>query len=75
MPRGIPTNIDPGNQHLQEVTVMDWSTLFFVFILITSIQPALRQKMIEAARQRLLHDIERLRGSRVIALIHRQEIF
>ena len=54
---------------------MDWSTLFFVFILITSIQPALRQKMIEAARQRLLHDIERLRGSRVIALIHRQEIF
>ncbi len=54
---------------------MDWSTLFFVFILITSIQPALRQKMIEAARQRLLHDIERLRGSRVIALIHRQETF
>ncbi len=54
---------------------MDWSTLFFFFILMTSIQPALRQKMIEAARQRLLHDLERQRGSRVIALIHRQETF
>lgn len=54
---------------------MDWSTLFFLFILMTSIQPALRQKMIEAARQHLLHDIERQRGSRVIALIHRQETF
>jgi len=54
---------------------MDWSSLFFFFILITSVQPVLHQKMIEAARQRVLHDLERQRGSRVIALIHRQETF
>jgi ClpP class serine protease len=54
---------------------MDWSVLFFIFILLASVQPAIRQKMVEAARQRLLHEIERLRGTRVIALIHRQETF
>jgi ClpP class serine protease len=52
---------------------MDWTTLLFIFFLITSVQPVIRQKMIEAARTRLLHEIERQRGSRVIALIHRQE--
>lgn len=54
---------------------MDWTALFVIFFLITSVQPLIRQKMIEAARQRLLHEIERQRGTRVIALIHRQETF
>lgn len=47
--------------------------LFWVFIILTSLQPILRQKMLEAARQRLIRQIEQRRGSRVIALVHRQE--
>ena len=45
--------------------------LFWVFFVIVSLQPILRQKMLEAARQKLLHQIEQQRGSRVIALVHR----
>jgi len=46
---------------------------FWVFFIIASLQPILRQKMLDAARQKLLHQIEQKRGSRVIALVHRQE--
>ncbi|NDY42679.1 hypothetical protein G3N55_07475 [Dissulfurirhabdus thermomarina] len=49
---------------------MDVLFLFFVF---SALQPVLRQKMLEAARQRMLQKIERERGSRVILLVHRQE--
>lgn len=47
--------------------------LFWIFFIISSLQPVIRQKMLEAARVRLLRAIEQKRGSRVIALIHRQE--
>ena len=47
--------------------------LFWVFFIIASLQPVIRQKMLEAARVRLLRSIEEKRGSRVISLIHRQE--
>ncbi len=47
--------------------------LFWIFFVISSLQPIVRQKMLEAARVRLLRAIEQKRGSRVIALIHRQE--
>jgi len=43
------------------------------FFIISSLQPVLRQRMLDAARQRLLEQLERKRKSRVIALIHRQE--
>ena len=46
---------------------------FWVFFIIASLQPVIRQKMLEAARVRLLRALEQMRGSRVIALIHRQE--
>lgn len=36
-------------------------------------QPLLKQRMIESARQRLIAKIEKKRNSRVISLIHRQE--
>lgn len=49
--------------------------LFWIFIIVTTIMPMIRQYRIEAARYRLLHTIERSRGSRVITLIHRQESF
>ncbi|HEY76772.1 MAG TPA: hypothetical protein G4O00_11440 [Thermoflexia bacterium] len=47
--------------------------LFWFFFMIASLQPVIRQKMLEAARVRMLRRLEQKRGSRVIALIHRQE--
>ena len=52
---------------------MDLLNIFWLFLIFASLQPMLRQKMLESARLRMLHRIERLRGSRAIALIHRQE--
>lgn len=49
------------------------SLFWIVLFLIIFIQPLVRQWMLEAARQRLIRDIERQRGSRVILLVHRQE--
>ncbi len=47
--------------------------LFWLFFMVTSVWPAIRQKMLEAERLRLIHDIEKKRNSRVIVMIHRQE--
>ena len=41
--------------------------------MLTALQPILRQKILEWSRLRLLTRFERQRGSRTIALIHRQE--
>jgi ClpP class serine protease len=51
-------------------TILD---LFLIFFVLVSLQPIVRQKMLEAARVRLLRTIEAKRGTRVIALIHREE--
>jgi ClpP class serine protease len=47
--------------------------IFWIFLMLSMLQPWLRQKMLEAARWRLMHQVEHDRGSRVIVLIHRQE--
>ncbi len=47
--------------------------IFWVFLMMSMLQPWLRQKMLDSARVRLMHRIERQRGSRVILLVHRQE--
>lgn len=47
--------------------------LFWVFFIISAVWPGIRMRMLEAARLRLMRDMERERKSRVIALIHRQE--
>ncbi|MGK9368632.1 SDH family Clp fold serine proteinase [Melioribacter sp. Ez-97] len=52
---------------------MDFLALFWLFLIISSIQPLIRKKMLDSARIKLLELIEKQRGSRVIALIHRQE--
>ena len=48
----------------------DFLWLFFIF---SALQPVLKQRFLEASRQRLIAKIERDRGSRVILLVHRQE--
>lgn len=47
--------------------------LFWLFVGITMLQPWLRQKMLDTARVRLIHRIERQRKTRVVLLVHRQE--
>jgi ClpP class serine protease len=51
-------------------TVFD---IFIVIFIIILLQPIVRQKMLEASRLRLLKSIEAKRGTRVIAMIHREE--
>ncbi|MEP0806886.1 MAG: ATP-dependent Clp protease proteolytic subunit [Chloroflexota bacterium] len=52
---------------------MDFVSLIWLFFLISSLQPVVRQRMLDMARQRLLQQLEQKRKSRVIVLIHRQE--
>ncbi|HWP47120.1 MAG TPA: ATP-dependent Clp protease proteolytic subunit [Candidatus Limnocylindrales bacterium] len=52
---------------------MDFFSLLWIFFIISSLQPVIRQKMLEMERLRMLERLERERNSRVIALIHRQE--
>ena len=47
--------------------------LFWLFFVFTTLQPVLKQKLLESSRRRLIAQIERSRGSRVILLVHRQE--
>lgn len=52
---------------------MDLTWLIFVFLIISTLQPIIRQKILEANRVKMFRTLEEKRGSRVIALIHRQE--
>lgn len=52
---------------------MDLLNLFWIFIVVTTVLPVAQRKLLEAARVRAIQRVERLRGSRVITLIHRQE--
>jgi ClpP class serine protease len=52
---------------------MDIAQLVWLFFLLTTLQPVLKQRLLENSRRRLLAEIERRRGSRVILLVHRQE--
>lgn len=51
----------------------DANWIIWIFFILIALQPVIRQKMLEAARLRLLSRFERERNSRVITLIHRQE--
>jgi ClpP class serine protease len=52
---------------------MSIADILWVYIVLTTLQPILTQKWLEATRVRSLRKLERTRGSRVIALVHRQE--
>jgi ClpP class serine protease len=47
--------------------------LLWIFLIISALQPIMRQKFLEASRYRVLHRFERKRKTRAIALVHRQE--
>ncbi|HYR44023.1 MAG TPA: hypothetical protein VER98_13420, partial [Terriglobia bacterium] len=48
--------------------------LIWTFFLLSALQPVLKQRLLDASRQRLIAKIERTRKSRVILLVHRQEM-
>ncbi len=52
---------------------MDYTILIWLFFIIVSVQPVIRQRILEAARRRMIESLEEKRRSRVIVLIHRQE--
>jgi ClpP class serine protease len=47
--------------------------LFWLFFILVTLQPTIKQRLLESSRQRLIAKIEQERGSRVILLVHRQE--
>lgn len=52
---------------------MELLSLFWIFLIFTSLTPLLQQRNLERQRFRIIRRLEQQRGSRVIALIHRQE--
>lgn len=52
---------------------MSFLDLFWIFLILASLQPWLRQRVLEVTRTRLIRALERRRQSRIIALVHRQE--
>src|SRR5436853_3681458 len=52
---------------------LGFSDVLWIFLIITALQPILKQRLLEMRRLRLLVQLEKRRGSRVIALVHRQE--
>ncbi|NPA40267.1 MAG: hypothetical protein GXO57_07480 [Thermodesulfobacteria bacterium] len=50
-----------------------WGDIFWLLFFLMAMQPFLKQKFLEIARQKTIEAIEKKRGSRVILLVHRQE--
>jgi len=50
-----------------------FSDLFWLFFILMALLPAWRQYRLESVRVRLIRDLEKKRGSRLITIIHRQE--
>ncbi len=47
--------------------------ILWIFLIISTLQPVIKQRFLDAARQRLIARIEKRRGTRVILLVHREE--
>jgi ClpP class serine protease len=47
--------------------------IFWLFFMLSALQPIIKQRLLEASRRRMIALIERERKSRVILLVHRQE--
>jgi ClpP class serine protease len=68
-------NIGLVTNELIGETSMDWTLLLIAFLIIMTLQPVIRQRIIEANRVKMFRSLEVKRNSRVIALIQRQERF
>ncbi|HEY9845484.1 MAG TPA: hypothetical protein V6D03_04740 [Candidatus Caenarcaniphilales bacterium] len=61
------------NQEIGSSMNFNFFDLFWVFLVIASLQPAWQRRLTEYRRVQALQEFERRRNSRVILLIHRQE--
>lgn len=52
---------------------MRFFDIFWIFIIISSLQPVIQKRVVASRRLAAIRDFEQKRGSRVILLIHRQE--
>jgi ClpP class serine protease len=52
---------------------MDFINIIWIFLLVSSLAPMVKQRVLDSERLRLMRRVEEKRGTRVIALIHRQE--
>ena len=52
---------------------MSINDIFWIFIMLSALQPVVRQQLMNAMRTRNIARLEAKRGSRVILLVHRQE--
>jgi ClpP class serine protease len=52
---------------------MNATDFFWIFLIVIALQPLFRQKALEYSRRRYLARLEKMRSSRVIILVHRQE--
>jgi ClpP class serine protease len=56
-----------------ELVTMNFNDLIWLFFMFSALQPALTKRLMEISRKRMIAQIERKRGSRVILMVHRQE--
>jgi hypothetical protein len=61
--------IRPMQEHTMSFSFGDLFWIFFAFV---ALQPVIRQRVIDAMRARKILQIEQMRHSRVILLVHRQ---
>jgi ClpP class serine protease len=52
---------------------LSFSDIIWIFFIFSFLTPTIRQRWLEMARLRLMRDLERQRGSRLITMIYRQE--
>lgn len=52
---------------------MSFFDLFWIFLIIASVQPAIQKRMVQSRRVAAIQSFEQKRGTRVILMIHRQE--
>ena len=48
--------------------------IFWLFFMLSALQPVIKQRLLEASRKRLLALIEHERKSRIVLLVHRQDV-
>ena len=53
---------------------MGFTDLLWIFFMLSALQPVLKQRMLQASRKKMISKIEQQHGSRVILLVHRQEM-
>jgi ClpP class serine protease len=65
--------LDAASVTQQGEAIMGFSDVLWIFIMLASLQPVIKQRMLAAARTKAISKIEKRHGSRVILLVHRQE--